>query len=190
MRTQRRSARLQAGYTLVELAFAGGLLGSLSAVAGLMWVDSLSTVSAVETDNAGIAQARYAMERLAREIRQVKWGTTGSAYCITTFTSSQLVYRRTSNGSSYDPTCGTGDLLVTVALSGSAVNLAYSASPAASSNIAADVNSFALSYLDSSLTVTNSAASIRYVQITLTMKPASGQTTTLRTLVALRNTYL
>jgi len=182
-----RRTRPQLGYTLVELVVACGLVGSLAAVAGLIWVDSFSTVSAVEADSAGIAQARYAMERLAREIRQVKWSTDTSAYCVSTSTSTKLVFQRTAYGSSYASACLTGDITVTVAQSGTAVSLAYSASPAASSNIATSVSSFALRYLDQTYAVTAAPASVRYVEITLTVQPASGQSTALRTVVALRN---
>jgi len=174
------------GFTLVELVISIVLIGILAAVGSSMISDSFTTTRLVDAATAGSGQARYALERLAREIREVKYGGSGS-YCITTMTSTNLVFKKTSG--TYNGTCGTNDLTVTVNGSGSALTLAYSASPAVTATLSSPVSSFSMAYYDANNTVTASTSAIRFVVITLTVTDAtSGQSTAQRTRVSLRNT--
>ncbi|MDN3921688.1 prepilin-type N-terminal cleavage/methylation domain-containing protein [Roseateles violae] len=173
------------GYTLVELIISVALLGLLAGAGSRIWVDSFATMRLVDADNAGIAQARYALERLAREIREVKYDTAGGVYCVSTpFSATTLAFRKTPSGSSYNSSCATGDMTVTVWPSSGAVMLGYST---AASAALANPATLSMRYLQSdATTVATGTGDLRFVELTLTVNP-SGPSTALRTLVALRN---
>ena len=76
--------RRQQGFTLVEVVIAAGLIGFLALTATFFWVDSFGLVRTVNTDSAAIADGRALLERLAREIREVKYNPSSGAYCVST----------------------------------------------------------------------------------------------------------
>src|SRR6266705_778207 len=76
--------RRQQGFTLVEAVISAGLIGFLALTATFFWVDSFGLVRMVNTDSAAIADGRALLERLAREIREVKYDPASAAYCIST----------------------------------------------------------------------------------------------------------
>lgn len=175
------------GFTLVELVISIVLIGILATVGSSMIVDSFTTTRMVNADNASTAQARYALERLAREIREIKYDSTGGNYCITTMTTTppKLVFYKTSGA--YSSTCSTNVDTVTIDTSGSNLRLGYS-STGVTSNLSNQVSSFSLAYYDIADNTTASTGAIRFVVITLTVTdPTSGQSTSQRTRVALRN---
>lgn len=175
------------GFTLVELIMTMVLLGILGTVGANMISDSFTTTTMVNAGQASAAQARYALERLAREIREVKYvnaGSSSGSYAIDTasWSPTHLAFTRTIAGA---------DVTVTIDSSGGSLRLGYS-SPAVTSTLAGNVGSFALSYLDLSGNATtdtsNSANGIRFVLINLTLTdPVSGQSLSERTRVSLRN---
>lgn len=184
--------RRSGGFTLVELVISIVLIGMLAAVGSSMIVDSITTTRMVNADNASAGQARYALERLAREIREVKYASSGAigSYCITTMTASQIVFIKYVSGTPSDP-CGTGGVTVTINYSNPNLTLQYS-SPAITATLANQANSFALAYLDilgnPTTDASNNATGIRFVEIGLTVTdPTSGQSISQRTRVALRN---
>lgn len=174
------------GFTLVELVISIVLIGMLAAVGSSMFVDTFATTRMVNAGNASAGQARYALERLAREIREVKYDSSGGNYCITTKTATNLVFYKTSGA--YSSACATNVVTVTINDSGANLTLGYS-SPAATSTLNNQVSSFTLAYLKSDGTSATSNGNIRFVVITLTVTDAtSGQSVAQRTRVALRNT--
>ena len=176
------------GFTLVELIISIVLVGILAAVGSSMIADSFTTTRMVNAENASEGQARYALERLAREIREVKFATVGATgnYCITTMDANQMVFTKYVSGTPSDP-CGTGDVTITINYSNPNLTLQYS-SPAVTSNLSSHVSSFALAYLDVAGIATADTGLIRFVVITLTVTdPTSGQSISQRTRVALRN---
>src|SRR6516162_3334885 len=91
----RRSRSTQCGFTLVELVISAGLLGFLAVTATFFWVNGFDIVQRVNNDTMAVAGGRAALERLARELREVKYDTAASAYCIQSLaTSTQLVFNR------------------------------------------------------------------------------------------------
>src|SRR2546426_8396846 len=88
-------ARRQQGFTLVEVVISAGLLGFLALTATFFWVDSFRLVQTVNTDSAAIADGRALLERLAREIREVKYNTATGAYCVSTMAPTQMVFNKT-----------------------------------------------------------------------------------------------
>jgi len=180
----------EGGFTLVEMIMSIVLIGILAAVGSNMMSDSFTTTRMVDADTASKQQARYALERLAREIREIKYDTTNSQYCITSLTSStNLAFNKTSGA--YSSTCATNAITVTIDRSGASspynLTLQYS-TPAVTSTLSNQVSSFALTYLDAAGTSTTSASNVRFVVITLTVTNAtSGQSIAQRMRVALRN---
>ena len=187
--------RLPRGFTLVESVVCAGLLGFLSVTATFFWVNSFTLVRSVNTDSAAVGDARALLERLAREIREVKFNTSTGAYCVSTMSATQMVFNKTSG--TFLPACGganpgaaNDDFAVTVQLTGSTLNLGYAgslATPAVTRALTSYASSFGIRYLDVNYAVTNSTTALRFVELSLTVQPPGVQATQTRTVVALRN---
>lgn len=163
------------GFTLVELVITIVLIGILSAVGSTMISDSFTTTRIVNNNQGSAGQARYAIERIAREIRETKYDLSAKTYAINPTSATNLVFTKSN------------DVTVTINYSGTDLTLGYS-SPAVTSSLSNQVSSFNAVYYDISNTITNSQSAIRFVQIELTFRdPISGQSIDQRTRVALRN---
>ena len=191
-RAQAFTRRRQQGFTLIETVISAGLIGLLALTATFFWVDSFSLVQTVNADSAAIADGRALLERLAREIREVKYDNVNGAYCVSTMSATQMVFNKTSGTAV--AACGSNDIAVNVqAPSGSTnLNLGYadagaSAAPAATRALTSYRSSFGIRYLDAGYTVTASAVALRFVELTVTLQPPDVQATQARTVVALRN---
>jgi prepilin-type N-terminal cleavage/methylation domain-containing protein len=199
------SAKLNAqrGFTLVELVISAGLLGFLAVTATFFWVKGFDLVQRVNNDSMAIADGRAALERLARELREVKYDTAAGAYCVQSLaTATQVVFNRSPAGA-YSTGCGaytgtlgsgTSDYRVTVQWSSSTqtLTLGYAgdlASPAATSTLVTQVSNFQMTYLDAtySSSPTPTASTVRFVQLDLSQRPPGAPETVTRTTVALRN---
>lgn len=181
-----RVRRLQQGFTLVEVIISAGLLGFLAVTATFFWVNNFRLVQTVNADSAAIADGRASLERLTREIREVKYNNATGAYCVSTLSATQMVFTKTSG--SYNPACGTNDFAVTVQWTTPNLNLTYAGAPAAA--LTSFASSFGIVYRDASYAVTTSATALRFVELSLTVQPPAqqaGQATQTRTVVALRN---
>lgn len=175
------------GFTLVELVISIVLIGILAAVGSNMISDSFTTTRMVNSGNASAGQARYALERLAREIREVKYAGSGASgsYCIT-MAGTNLVFKKPISGSTNVTDCNTEVITVTINYSNPNLTLGYS-SPAVTSTLTNQATSFGLSYFDVAGNAPNTST-IRFVVISLTVTDAtSGQSVSQRTRVALRN---
>ncbi len=193
------------GFTLVELVISIVLVGMVAAVGTSMLKDTFATAQMVNDNTASVGQARYVLERLAREIRETKYanstatpatycsGTITDQYCITAFSATNLVLSR-SDGVTVTICNGTNS---TTCTGGSSLFLGYS-SPATTSTLTSQVGSFTLTYYDvngyndnspSPNTTPITASNMRFVVITLTVTdPTTGvQSTAQRTRVSLRN---
>jgi len=191
-RAQAFTRRRQQGFTLIETVISAGLIGLLAMTATFFWVDSFSLVQTVNADSAAIADGRALLERLAREIREVKYDNVNGAYCVSTMSATQMVFNKTSGTAV--AACGSNDIAVNIqAPSGSTnLNLGYadagaSAAPAATRALTSYRSSFGIRYLDAGYTVTASTAALRFVELTVTLQPPNVQATQARTVVALRN---
>jgi prepilin-type N-terminal cleavage/methylation domain-containing protein len=176
------SPRGQRGFTLVELIIVLVLLAILGTWGSSLIADAFRTSRMVVNTQASAVQVRYAVERLAREIREVQYIDETSGYAITSALSSpatNMVFTRTVNGA---------DVTVTIDHSGNSLTLGYS-SPAESSNVATGVTGFSLSFLKLDDTEATLTTEVRFVVINLTTTdPTSGQQVNERVRVALRNT--
>lgn len=186
--------RRQRGFTLVEVIIAAGLLGLLAVTASYFWVDSFTLVRTVNDDSAAIADGRALLERLAREIREVKYDSTTGAYCVPTTATTlvnpatQFSFKKTTG--TFNTACGTNDYTVTVTLAAPNVNLAYSGASApivATSAMTGFASALQVRHLDSAFATTTAASALRFVELTLTVQPSGVQATQTRMVVALRN---
>jgi prepilin-type N-terminal cleavage/methylation domain-containing protein len=194
----------QRGFTLVELVISAGLLGFLATIATYFFVDNVRLVLTLDEDSAAISDGRAVLERISREIREVKYDTAAGAFCISTMSANQIVFNKTSG--SYLPGCGGATPTAThndfaVSIQPTAPNtltLTYSGTlaPTTGGNpltapIAANASAINIAYLDKNLVGTASAASVKFVQITLRLQPLNAPqaapSTQTRTLIALRN---
>ena len=83
------------GFTLVELVIGIVLIGILSVVSTSMIADSFTTTRIVDASQVSAAQARYALERIAREIHETLYIISSApGYKIDTSTASKLVFSK------------------------------------------------------------------------------------------------
>ncbi len=205
------------GFTLVELIIVGGLISVLSVFGYRLFADNLAVVRAVSSSLQGQADARMLLERLAREVREVKY--VSSSPCIGVISGGRMRFNKTV-GTGFDPTtCGgsaagvtpevppgtaNNDMWVDFGTSGGAntctpgnsvqttLTMAYKGSLWTANNnpstLATDVNAFCIEYLQADLsTSATTAAQVRYVRLTITVQPPGAQPTSARTVIALRN---
>ncbi len=167
----------QSGVTLLEMVLVIVLLGILSVVSLNMISDSYSTTRIINNGNANTSTARYAVERLSREIRQVAFDTNTKLILISAADLTQMSFTK----SELDV-----DKLVTVRLSGQSLMLS-SPTPSSESVLAEHVTDFSLQYFDASMSTPLSMSQIRFVQINLKIAAPDAIPVELHSLVALRN---
>ena len=166
------------GFTLIEMVISIVLLGILSMLSAHMISDSIMSSKRVHAENAGTASGRYAMERLSRELREVRFDDTTGAFLISSMGSpTHMVFVREVLGV---------DTTVTLDVTDQTLTLSHIAG-SSSAILAESVTQFSLAYLDASLAETSSNAQIRYVRVSMTVSPPDGPSTVFNTLVALRN---
>jgi len=181
---------------LVELVVAIVLIGILAAVGSNMLSDSFITTRRVNDSNAGKAEARYVLERMAREIREIKF-IDASNYCVAqingveAMTPQRFVFDKRSNNLSLDrQNCSIDSNRVTLDYVAPNLTLAY-ATPAISATLSNRVapGGFAMRYLQSDgITPSSSGATLAFVEVSLTVNDATGvQGFPQRMRVALRN---
>jgi prepilin-type N-terminal cleavage/methylation domain-containing protein len=193
----RPHSRTQRGFTLIEMIMSAGLIGLLALTATFFWVHSFTLVRMVNSDSVGVAEGRAVLERLAREIREVKLDIAAGAYCVSTMSATRMVFNRTSgsyaNGcGGAAPTAANNDIAVTIDLpnGSTTLNMGYAgalAAPAQTRALTATASAFGIRYLDLNYDVTNNASALRFVELSLTVTPPSAPATQTRTVVALRN---
>ena len=160
----------------MEITISMVLLGILGVVGTTMISSSFYTTRVISTGHLAYSAARYALERMAREIREIQYDTTTGDLSISTMTNTQLSFVKTQL---------TGTSAVSFQYSASALSMSYP--PAASATLARDISAFSFTYLDADRQVTSTPNSVRYVRIALTASPSGAQALPLVTQVSLRN---
>ncbi len=192
--SQRAWGRARHGFTLIEVIISAGLLGLLAVAAKFFWVDSFTLVRTVNADSAAVADGRAVLERLAREIREVKFDSTTGAFCAPN-TSTALVNPATQfsfrKGTGvFASACGTNDYTITLSWAAPNVNLAYAgalAPVATTSSMTGYASALQIRHLDSAFAATTSPSALQYLELTLTVQPTGVQATQSRMVVGLRN---
>jgi len=166
--------RSSLGFSLVELIVVIVLMSLMAAVSANLISDTM-TASYTATNNAASGSvARYAAERITREVRELAYGSSGG-YSISTWTSTSFAFTKQD---------GT---VVTITSSGGTLTLRYT-SIGAAQTLATGVTSFAFAYLDQLGATTTDKEDIRYVQLTMSVQNAkTSKTDSLRTRIFLRN---
>jgi prepilin-type N-terminal cleavage/methylation domain-containing protein len=182
-----RGLRHQVGFTLVEMIMTIVLLGVMAGLGSSMISDVYRSTRIVSAGEATSAQARYALERVARELREVQYVTNTNTYSITTPnplapSATTITFTRKIAGV---------DVQVTIALSGSNLTVTYSDTQVTSTLIGG-VTAFTLDFLSvndtATVAATTSAGSVRAIAVTLSVTdPTSGRTVSQATRVSLRN---
>jgi len=146
------------GFTLAELIMVIVILGILGAFVGPVVFNAIRAYDSVQKSANTNAKIRYAMERIAREVRDVRRQTTDASFLdIASMTATSLAFFKTD---------GTQ---VVLEGAGSAVNLAY---PPLGGMLIDQVQagSFSLAYFErGGTTLAASAASIAFVQVSMTL---------------------
>jgi prepilin-type N-terminal cleavage/methylation domain-containing protein len=150
------------GFTLIEAIITIVIVGIISGIAALIILEGVKA-SAKEQNLSGVHyQARIAMERMAREIRLIRWNTTLAQADITTMAATDLIF------------CDVTGKAVEFQLAGTALNRRESAtcSPPAwggwSTLSSSGVNPLTFTYLDSTGVGGATAANLWFVDISLT----------------------
>jgi prepilin-type N-terminal cleavage/methylation domain-containing protein len=177
--TRKLIARFNQGFTLIELTVGIMVMGILAAVGSNMISDSFLVTRYVNAENEAASASRYATERLAREIREIRYGDKTSlpeGYVISVGVDQSLTFLNVKGQTitiSYDPA---QKLILltnqTLGLTGTLVG---------------EVTNFNLSYLNQNLEQAVVAADIRFIDFGLTVSPQDAPAIVASTRVALRN---
>ena len=162
------------GFTLLELVIVIVLLGFIAAVGSQMIGDTMRTSFVWSHNTSTESQGRYAVERMARELREMAFAAGG--YDISSWSSTAITFNKED---------GTA---VTISSSGTTLTLVYN--PGATATLTDQLSSgtFALTYLDLLGGTVSDKEDVRAVQIAMTLaNPTTGKTESFRNRVFLRN---
>jgi prepilin-type N-terminal cleavage/methylation domain-containing protein len=144
------------GLSLIELVMVIMILGILAAFVGPVLFNAMRSYDRGQSAMLTQAKMRYAVERLSRELREVRRQTTDAAFPdITSMTATSLAFFKTD---------GT---LVVLGASGNQLNLSYSS---LTGMLTDQLGAFALTYYQqNATTVAATAASISFVEISMAL---------------------
>lgn len=160
------------GFTLIEMVITLVVLGLIGAIGGMAISNGLLAYNATEDTMESLSKVRYAMERMAREIRQVRH--TGLQYDFT----APLGLTNTA----FIKSDGTQ---VTLNQTGANLEISYD-SVAGSYTLADNISAFTLNYYQADGITAAAANNVAFVEIQLSMTHAGGNINQ-RTRVALRD---
>jgi len=172
------------GFTLIELIISIVLLGLLGTVGVTMFSDSFDTTRWINANQGSSAKSRYALERLERELREIK--IVGGAYCTGALAnpSTSLTFQQRQANSTDTTNCNSEVNPITISLATGVLSLQKSGT---SSPLTDGVTAFSLNFLDKDNNPTTDNTALRLVVIDLTLNDTSGQAIAQRARVALRN---
>lgn len=147
------------GWSLIELILVIVVLGILAAFAGPVLLNAVRAYDTTQAAIATHAKMRYAVERMAREVREVRRQTTDAAFLdFTSMTAASMAFFKTD---------GTQVILNAA---GTNVQLSYVGTAGAVLTDQVQAGSFAVAYLQQdTVTPAATAASISFIQINLAL---------------------
>lgn len=149
------------GFSLAELIMVIVILGILGAFVGPILLNAMRAYDRVQTSVTTDAKMRYAVERIAREMRDIRRQATDATFLdIPSMTASSMAFFKTD---------GTRVVLNGV---GGVVNLSYTTSTLIAGVLTDQVQagSFSLAYFQQNAsTVAATAASISFVQMSMSL---------------------
>lgn len=166
----------QQGFSLLEIVLSIVLLGILGVAGSRMIANSFFTTQIISNEHLANATTRYALERMAHDIREISYDSANDVVGITGMSASQLSFTKS----------GLGGAITSMGFTYASPTLTMSAA-GSSATLANDITTFSFTYLDASGTITATPNAVRSVRITLTATPAQAQAITLTTQVRLRN---
>lgn len=167
--------RVQAGVTLIELVIVLVAIATLAAFLYPVLVHALNAYDASSAAFHAATKGRYALERAAREMREVRRNPAdASRYDIGTMTATQFAFTRTDG------------VTVTLACSGANFSAQYS-SPPLTATLSDQLTGCGFAYFQQNgASAATGPADVRFVEASLVLVQGSG-TYSNRVRVALRN---
>lgn len=165
-----------AGFSLIELVVSIVVLGLLAAATAPIFSSSMRAYVESDAHLTTLSKARYATERIARELREVRYDTANSRYDFGAITATSMVFTK------QDATT------VTVTAAGANLNFTY-APPNVTAPLTDELSAVNFLYctaLETPPACTANATSVASVVVSLTLSNR-GATHTQRVRVALRN---
>jgi prepilin-type N-terminal cleavage/methylation domain-containing protein len=162
------------GFSLVELVLVIAILGILAVFVGPVLYNAIRAYDTVQTSGQTQAKVRYAVERMSREIREIRRRVTDvRALDIATMTTNTLTFVNTQGRT------------IVIARTGNTLTL----SDTTLSGVLTDqINAFSLAYFQpNASTVAANASSLGFVQISLAVSEGSAVFAS-RVRVDIRNT--
>ena len=177
------------GYTLIEMVIVLVILGIMAAVLAPVARNSLVAYDTTLGDLVVLDKQRYAIERLAREIREVNYNSSTGYAFSTSVTSSgnSMTFTRVF----YDTGgIATADTVVTIGNTGSAITLTYSLPSGVGAQVLTDelgaTGNLVFSYYKQDGSAATSLTDVRFVEISITLIH-NGNNYPQRTRVELKN---
>jgi prepilin-type N-terminal cleavage/methylation domain-containing protein len=148
------------GFSLVELVMVIVILGILAAFVGPVLFNAMRSYQGMQTAVQTQAKMRYAVERLSRELREIRRQTTDATFL-------DIASVTTASSIAFFKTDGT-QVIINVA--GNQVSLAYVTSTVVAGVLTDQVASFSLAYFQQNAsTVATGQASISFIEVRMTL---------------------
>lgn len=170
------TASRAAGFSLIELVVSIVILGLLAAATAPIFSSSLRAYVESDAHLTTLSKARYATERIARELREVRYDTANSRYDFGAISATSMAFTK------QDATT------VTITAAGANLNFTY-APPNVTAPLTDELSAVNFLYctaLQTPPACTANATSVASVVVSLTLSNR-GATHTQRVRVALRN---
>lgn len=179
----------QRGFSLIEIVIVLVLLSFLGVLGARMVSGSVTTNQLISSDKKAYSAARYALERMSREIREAEYLSASDTMNITVMSDSQLSFYKTT----LSTTTPTTPVTFTYDPAKKELYMAYNTGTPAGKLLLANLIGTPFKYLDASGAVLSLPLAdptlLRYVRIDLAVKPDNAQSPlpTLSTQIYFRN---
>ena len=161
------------GFSLIEMVVSIVVLGLLAAVTAPIFSSTLRGYVESDAHLATLSKARYATERIARELREVNYNSGTGSYSFALMGPGSMTFTK-QDGTT-----------VTLSSAGSNLNLRY-APPGVTAPLTDERSALTFTYLTATGAAGATAATVASVDVSLTLS-SHGATHTQRVLVGLRN---